>query len=61
MEDTRSVFEIRKLFKFGSDFQDFIKTKDRSSSKNINAIRPVSAYTTNLMDQINDKFNKIVT
>jgi Mg2+ and Co2+ transporter CorA len=63
MEDTQSVFEIRKLFKFGNDFQEFIKSKERAgaSSKKISASRPVSAYTTNLMDQINDKFNKIVT
>jgi len=55
------VFEIRKLFKFGSDFHDFIKSKEKAGAKDIHGSRPVSAYTTNLMDTINDKFNRIVT
>ena len=60
-QDTQNVFEIRKLFKFGSEFQDFIKQKEKTGGKDINGSRPVSAYTTNLMDTINDKFNRIVT
>lgn len=28
-QDTENVFEIRKLFKFGSELQDFIKTKEK--------------------------------
>lgn len=52
-EQSQSVFEIRKLFKFGTEFQDFVK-KDPAS-------RPVSAYTSGLMEQISDKFNKIVS
>jgi hypothetical protein len=52
-EDTKSVFEIRKLFKFDNDFTDYVK-KD-------NAQRPVSAYTTGLVEHISEKFTKIVT
>ena len=51
-EDTQSVFEIRKLFKFDNQFGDFVKERGVQ--------RPVSAYTTGLMEQISDKFNKIV-
>ena len=55
------MFEIRKLFKFGSEFHDFIKSKEKAGAKDIHGSRPVCAYTTNLMDTINDKFNRIVT
>lgn len=48
-----SVFEIRKLFKFDSKFNDFVK-KDGTQ-------RPVSAYTTGLMENISEKFTKIVS
>lgn len=51
-EDTQSVFEIRKLFKFDNEFGEYIKKGET---------RPVSAYTTGLMEQINDKFSKIVS
>ncbi len=51
-EDTHSVFEIRKLFKFDNEFSEFVKEKGVQ--------RPVSAYTSGLMEQISEKFNKIV-
>ena len=60
-QDIENVFEIRKQFKFGSELQEFIKTKEKATSKEAHGARPVSAYTNNLMDTINDKFNRIVT
>ena len=46
------MFEIRKLFKFDNEFGDYVK-KDVTQ-------RPVSAYTSGLMEQISEKFTKIV-
>lgn len=53
-QDTQSVFEIRKLFRFDKTFTDYAK-------KDIAMTRPVSAYTTGLIDNISDKFTKIVS
>lgn len=53
-QDTQSVFEIRKLFRFDKHFTDYAK-------KDITMTRPVSAYTTGLIDNISDKFTKIVS
>lgn len=44
---------MRKLFKFDNEFGEFVK-RDGST-------RPLSAYTNNLMEQISDKFTKIVS
>ena len=52
-DESASVFEIRKLFKFDNKFNDFVKKEV--------AVRPVSAYTTGLMEQLSDKFTKIVS
>jgi hypothetical protein len=42
------------MFKFGNnEFGEFVK--------NDAASRPVSAYTSGIVDQINDKFSKIVS
>jgi hypothetical protein len=51
-EDTQSVFEIRKLFRWDTEFGDYVKKGEQ---------RPVSAYTSGLMEQISDKFSKIVS
>jgi len=45
--DTQSVFDIRKMYKFGTnDFQCFLK-KD-----NKNTHRPYSAYNNDILDSI---------
>lgn len=54
-QDTQSVLNIRKMFKFGTnDFQVFVKNDKQS-------LRPYSAYTNDIMDNIQDKFTKIVS
>ena len=54
-QDTQSVLNIRKMFKFGTnDFQVFVKNDKQS-------LRPYSAYTNDIMDTIQDKFTKIVS
>lgn len=55
-QDTQSVFEIRKLFKFDNEFIDYVKKGGVDSAQ-----RPVSAYTSGLMEQISEKFTKIVS
>ena len=48
------MFNIRKMFKFGTnEFQVFVKNDKQSH-------RPYSAYTSDIMDNIQDKFTKIV-
>ena len=47
--DTQSVFEIRKLFKFGNEFGEFVKRDTNNRSKKSEQ-RPVSAYTCGIID-----------
>jgi hypothetical protein len=45
-QDTQSVFNIRKMFKFGTnEFQVFTKNDKQTQ-------RPYSAYTSDIMDNI---------
>ena len=49
------MLNIRKMFKFGTnDFQVLVKNDKQS-------LRPYSAYTNDIMDNIQDKFTKIVS